>query len=167
MKEVHFPYVKGLIMICLLTFHFTCTYFYTAPDTFNSVKMEIISARYINPFFHQYWALFAPNLPDYNVVIEVSEKEGVWRNISHEILENHYSYRITEKGRLALAFTGIARWATWECAVGRVNEKDPEKYQHILKDLCRGYLRMNPTDDLRIRLTKYDLYSAKEGEFIF
>lgn len=167
MKDVRFPYLKGLTIICLLIFHFACTYFYTAPDAFNSIKLEIISARYINPFFHQYWALFAPGLPEYNAVIEVSVAEGDWRNISQEVLREHYSFRITENGRLALVFSGMARWAAWECSVGNVDLNDPKKYQGILKDICRNYLRLENTDELRIRLTIFDLYSEKDGEFIF
>jgi len=105
LSQLKSPYLKGTLIIGVLVMHFTITYFYTAPAPLNVPELEEASGNYMKPFFHQHWNLFAPEPPALNVVVSVSLDQGsTWNNLSEEILNNHYTWRITHHGRMALAF---------------------------------------------------------------
>ncbi len=128
----------------MLIIHFGWTYFYTAPPEFNCEKLQHVSNHYMQPFFHQNWALFAPDPPDRNITVEVRvDSSSTWRNITRELLNDHNKWRVTYHGRIAMAFGNAALYAT----------SDPGQ-SDLLRQHCRNYLRLDDEQSIQIKLTE-------------
>lgn len=141
-------------MIGLLIVHFTFSYFYTAPAPLNSQELESQSGNYMKPFFHQHWDLFAPEPPSENVTILISMDGVKWRDISAEIIQPHYAYRITHHGRLAIALGNAGLFASHEYKLSQLTDEVPELHESrdFLKELCRQYLHLDSKDDFEVKM---------------
>lgn len=69
-------------------------------------KFTSFSQRYVYPFFHQNWSLFAP-APDSNYQLFVQyEKNGIQKkDLFTEIVTKHQANRLAGYGPLVLAFS--------------------------------------------------------------
>lgn len=170
MENDKYPYLKGGVIIAFLVIHFSISYFYTAPEEINSYELELASGNYMKPFFHQHWDLFAPEPPDINVTVEVSQDKGTtWRNLSEEILNEHYTYRVSPHGRIALAFGNSALYAAdeWRMATTTNSTPEPRKSRKFLKSLCRKYLKLSEEDQFQVRITINSLDSEIVNQDVF
>jgi hypothetical protein len=148
-------YLKGTVIIILLFGHFTISYFYTAPDKLNNAELELASGNYMKPYFHQHWNLFAPEPPLNNVKVSASVDGGVtWRNLSEEILEQHYTWRISHHGRIALAFGNAALYAAyeWEMASTSDSQVEETKSRDFLKVVCRKYIGVEENAPIEVKM---------------
>jgi len=150
LEEKKYPYVKGLLIVSFLLVHFAITYFYVAPDEFNINGMKHLSGNYIKPVFHQGWSLFAPELPESNVVVTYrTDSMAKWQSLSDYYLKKHHNYRMTHHGRISRAISNVARSAVWEISE---NIQDQE-YQKLLKEVVRKIAGGNDEVALDIRLS--------------
>lgn len=148
-------YLKGTVIIILLFSHFTISYFYTAPEQLNNAELKLASGNYMKPYFHQHWNLFAPEPPLNNVTVSVSLDHGAtWKNLSEEILDQHYAWRVSHHGRIALAFGNSALFAAdeWKIASTGDNQIEETKARDFLKVVCRKYLKLEESIDLQVKM---------------
>ncbi|MBL4705290.1 MAG: hypothetical protein JKY54_12265 [Flavobacteriales bacterium] len=170
MSQLKSPYLKGTLIIGVLVMHFTITYFYTAPAPLNVPELEEASGNYMKPFFHQHWNLFAPEPPALNVVVSVSLDQGsTWNNLSEEILNNHYTWRITHHGRMALAFGNAALYAAdeWQIAVTIDDANEITKSRNFLKETCLKYLQLPSNTNILVKMEIESIKTKVQNEVIY
>lgn len=70
------PQVKPIVRIATLAglafiaFHFACTLIYSIPSLQVPDTAKAISQKYMYPYFHQGWKLFAPDVPEDQYLLE-------------------------------------------------------------------------------------------------
>lgn len=150
MEEKKYPYVKGLLIVSFLLVHFAITYFYVAPDEFNINGVKQLSGNYIKPVFHQGWSLFAPELPESNVVVTYrTDSMAKWQSLSDYYLKKHHKYRMTHHGRISRAISKVARSAVREISENLDRQED----RILLKELVRKIAGINDVGSIEIRLS--------------
>jgi len=150
LEQKKYPYVKGLLIVAFLFVHFVVTYFYVAPEEFNVNGLKQLSGNYMKPVFHQGWKLFAPELPECNVVVTYrTDSMAKWQSLSDYYLKKHHKYRVTHHGRISRAISNVARSAVWEISK---NSQDQE-YQKLLKEVVKKIAGVNEGVAVDIRLT--------------
>jgi Family of unknown function (DUF5819) len=91
----------GIAFICI---HFVMIIIYVSPEQFFNQKTQQIARFYVDPLFTQHWALFAPEPPMKDIVIEYrlinGNNETEWINPREKILELHNKNRFHSNSKL-------------------------------------------------------------------
>ncbi|MAR65998.1 MAG: hypothetical protein CL833_01980 [Crocinitomicaceae bacterium] len=165
MGQKNKSYVKGLLIVTFLLFHFSMTYFYVAPEEFNSVVLKNVSGNYMKPFFHQGWSLFAPELPEYNVSIAYRQSQDrQWIELSDYYKNKHYSLRVSHHGRIIRAICNVTRKAVWEMSQ---NDPSAHGYQDALKNMTKSMTGMGEDEFIELRITMNSIITGDEKQVVF
>lgn len=77
------PHVRIITIVALVfvAFHFACTLIYSIPTLKVPDTAKAISQKYMYPYFHQGWKLFAPDVPEDQYLLEYRYSNSTgWSN---------------------------------------------------------------------------------------
>src|SRR5262249_15459863 len=105
------PRIAAAAILLVVVMHFAATLLYLTP--LNPVKAAVYTQlnRYMEPYFTQNWAMFAPDpVADTTLLLvscRMAEANGAaetpWIDVTSRLRELHYRYRITPADRIARA----------------------------------------------------------------
>jgi Family of unknown function (DUF5819) len=93
-----------ILGIAFIGIHFLMIIIYVVPSSFYSSGINKISKFYVDPLFTQHWALFAPEPPMQDIVIEYRLINGnnytKWINPRKQTIELHNNNRLHPNSKL-------------------------------------------------------------------
>ncbi len=108
-KKIKYGWLAFLFVII----HFVFILISIFPKSFTTPNLHFISNQYVQPFFVQRWAMFAP-CPTFENRIKLKfyfqNDSSNWIDPSEELLNIHQKFRLTHHGNLAVGQYNMLFW---------------------------------------------------------